>query len=297
MKNNKLIIFLIILISVITIFLSCVFIYALSNYKRIDLIHISFFKQTSNELVVDKEYDLVFNQIKINSQSSDIDFKVNNENKIKLVIYGKKDKIKIVDSNELSIEEKHSNCIGICINRKMPKIQVYLPANYDKLLEINTNYGDVTIASFPNLKANINVDAGDVLIDSIKTANIDNSYGDIKINNYAENLNIKEDCGDIEINQVNVLKAKNNYGNIMINQINNYFDIATDAGDIKIENVNLTKNSNIKNDYGDVKINNTNNIYIDAKTSLGDVKINNNYRYSKIVLNIKNSCGDIKVNN
>ena len=65
----------------------------------------------------------------------------------------------------------------------------------------------------------------------------------------------------------------------------------------KIDSLNLKENSSIHNSYGDIKIGSTNEIYINAKTSLGDTKINNNYQKSDVTLTIDNSCGDIRVNN
>ena len=73
--------------------------------------------------------------------------------------------------------------------------------------------------------------------------------------------------------------------------------IKEDCGDVKIDSLNLKENSSIHNSYGDIKIGSTNEIYINAKTSLGDTKINNNYQKSYVTLTIDNSCGDIRVNN
>jgi len=48
---------------------------------------------------------------------------------------------------------------------------------------------------------------------------------------------------------------------------------------------------------GDVSIGRTNDILIDAKTSLGEVDVRNNDYKSEITLKIDNSCGDITVKN
>ena len=41
----------------------------------------------------------------------------------------------------------------------------------------------------------------------------------------------------------------------------------------------------------------TNEIYIDAKTTLGRTKVNNCYQKSDVTLTIKNQCGDIEIDN
>ena len=48
---------------------------------------------------------------------------------------------------------------------------------------------------------------------------------------------------------------------------------------------------------GDISVGKTNDILIDAKTSLGEVNIRNNNYKSDITLSIDNSCGDITVKN
>ncbi|MDE5630205.1 MAG: DUF4097 family beta strand repeat-containing protein, partial [Bacilli bacterium] len=70
-----------------------------------------------------------------------------------------------------------------------------------------------------------------------------------------------------------------------------------DCGDISIKELTIDKNSEIENSMGDVSIGQTNDILIDAKTSLGEVNIRNNNYKSDITLSIDNSCGDITVKN
>lgn len=262
MNNKTLKIILIIFLSILVIGLSVFFVNILTN-KNFRFGHFSFGHKVSNELVFNQEYETVFDTIKIDSKSSDIEVKEGNESKVKVVIYGDKDETNVeVVNNKLNIKSNEKGCIGFCFNMTIAKIEVYLPSSYSGNINIENNYGDVNIGNFDNLILYATLDAGDIKVDSLKTGKIKNSYGDINIGKVNEYLQIKEDCGDVEI-----------------------------------ASLNLKENSSIHNSYGDIKIGSTNEIYINAKTSLGDTKVNNNYQKSDVTLTIDNSCGDIRVNN
>ena len=298
MNNKSLKIILIIFLSILAIGLSIFFAIVLTN-KKFKFGHFHFGgHKVSNELVFNEEYDTIFDTIKIDSKSSDIEIKDGKSSKIKVIIYGDKDETKVdTIDNKLSIKSNEKSCTGFCFNMTIAKIEVYLPSSYSGNINITNNYGDIDIDKFDNLVLDAKLDAGDIKAESIKTGKIKNSYGNIKIYGYSENLDIEEDCGDVEISKVDRIKVENNYGDINIDKVNEYLQIAEDCGNIKIDSLELKENSTIKNSYGDIKIGSTNEIYIDAKTSLGDTKINNNYKKSDITLTIDNSCGDIKVNN
>ena len=297
MNNKTPKIILIVFLSILVIGLSIFFVNILTN-KNFRFGHFSFGHKVSNELVFNQEYETVFDTIKIDSKSSDIEVKEGNESKVKVVIYGDKDETNVeVVNNKLNIKSNEKGCIGFCFNMTIAKIEVYLPSSYSGNINIENNYGDVNIGNFDNLILYATLDAGDIKVDSLKTGKIKNSYGDIKISGYSKELNIDQDCGDVEVSEVDRIKLENNYGDINIGKVNEYLQIKEDCGDVKIDSLNLKENSSIHNSYGDIKIGSTNEIYINAKTSLGDTKINNNYQKSYVTLTIDNSCGDIRVNN
>ena len=297
MNNKTLKIILIIFLSILVIGLSVFFVNILTN-KNFRFGHFSFGHKVSNELVFNQEYETVFDTIKIDSKSSDIEVKEGNESKVKVVIYGDKDETNVeVVNNKLNIKSNEKKCIGFCFNMTIAKIEVYLPSSYSGNINIENNYGDVNIGNFDNLILYATLDAGDIKVDSLKTGKIKNSYGDIKISGYSKELNIDQDCGDVEVSEVDRIKLENNYGDINIGKVNEYLQIKEDCGDVEIASLNLKENSSIHNSYGDIKIGSTNEIYINAKTSLGDTKVNNNYQKSDVTLTIDNSCGDIRVNN
>ena len=297
MNNKTLKIILIVFLSILVIGLSIFFVNILTN-KNFRFGHFSFGHKVSNELVFNQEYETIFDTIKIDSKSSDIEIKEGNESKVKVVIYGDKDETNVeVVNNKLNIKSNEKKCIGFCFNMTIAKIEVYLPSSYSGNINIENNYGDVNIGNFDNLFLDAKLDAGDIKVDSLKSGKIKNSYGDIKILGYSKELEIDQDCGDVEVSEVDRIKLENNYGDIDIGKVNEYLQIKEDCGDVKIDSLNLKENSSIHNSYGDIKIGSTNEIYINAKTSLGDTKINNNYQKSYVTLTIDNSCGDIRVNN
>ena len=297
MNNKTPKIILIVFLSILVIGLSIFFVNILTN-KNFRFGHFSFGHKVSNELVFNQEYETIFDTIKIDSKSSDIEIKEGNESKVKVVIYGDKDETNVeVVNNKLNIKSNEKKCIGFCFNMTIAKIEVYLPNGYSGNINIENNYGDVNIGNFDNLILDATLDTGDIKVDSLKSGKIKNSYGDIKILGYSKELEIDQDCGDVEVSEVDRIKLENNYGDINIGKVNEYLQIKEDCGDVKIDSLNLKENSSIHNSYGDIKIGSTNEIYINAKTSLGDTKINNNYQKSDVTLTIDNSCGDIRINN
>lgn len=290
MKNNALIIFLIILLVIICIGL-LTFMAKVINGKM------AFPYKVSEELVIDEKYENNFEKIEISSDASDIEVKETLEEKIRVVIYGDKDKTKVEENeSELKIISKYKKSSFFLWGNRVAKIEIYIPKNYEKELKINNKYGDIEVDEFIGANIDIEEDCGDVEVIGGNKVNITNKYGDIKLKK-AKEANIKQSAGEVKIETVDDIIVKNNYGDIKITNVYNYINAEEDCGDIKIENLHINKDSNIKNNLGSIKIGSTNDIYIDAKTDLGDTKINNNHQKSDITLKIKNDCGDIKVNN
>lgn len=296
MKNKKWTIFSIILLSIVVVLLTLFLIFSLSNKSFLK--NLSLTSKVSNIKVVDKAYEELFEKINIDTNAGNVEIRKSNDSQIKVIIYGDKERTKVsVNHNELNISSKEKDCFGLCFNRTISKIELYIPHNYDKNIKITSSYGNVEVDEFKNLNLNVKMEAGNIEIDSIKQADIVNSYGDIIVNGYSEKLYIKEKCGDVEIGEVDNVIVQNNYGDIKINKVNSSLDIKDDCGDIKIASIIINKDSIIHNSLGDIKIGSTNEIFIDAKTNLGDTKINNNYHKSDIVLKVTNSLGDIEIEN
>ena len=233
----------------------------------------------SKEKVLEQIYDL-YETVNIDTNMADINIKVNDENNIKVVIYGDKERTNVEEKEEkLNIETKMKKCNVFCFNYKIAQVNIYVPVNYKGNIIINSDIGDVTIERLENLSLDLTTNVGDTEIDSINSANISSK------------------TGDINIKKINNIVVDTNVGDIRIDSVNEYLNLKSNTGDIKIKEVYLTKNSNITNNVGDIKIDSTNEIYIDYKTDIGDAKVENNYRKSDVVLKIINNIGDIRVKN
>lgn len=293
MKNKGIIIVSIIALTIIVLLL-CYLMVALITGKAN---FIRFNYKVSNELIKDEYFSSDFKNIKIDSDMSDIYVYTSDENRTRVVIHGDEDKTILQEqSDTLEIKSTTKKCIGICFNQKAAKIEVYLPKNYSNKLSIENRYGDIEIEDFSNATMDIKDNCGDISVGEGRIIKIDNDLGDVKLKNAAE-ADIKASAGDIKIEKIDKAFIKNSYGDIEIEYIKGSFEIEDNCGDVKLRKIDIDKNSYIRNDLGDIKIGETNEIYIDAKTSLGDVKIEKNYNKSDVTLKLENNCGDITVKN
>lgn len=299
MKSKGLIITLIVMLSITCIGLGAIMVLMINGKLSFRNFSIFGINKVSTTKILDEVYDTTIENINITTDISNIIIKKSDNENVRVVVYGDADKDKIsvdLESNNLKINSKGKKCTFFCFNVKMSKIEVYIPSNYDKNIDIKNAYGDIEIGEFSNANITVEEDCGDVYIEGIKKVNVKNKLGDIKIDKVMD-AKIEADCGDVKVGSVDNITVKNNLGDIKIKSVNNYLNIEEDCGDVEIDNLVLNKDSSIKNSLGDIKIRSTNEIYIDAKTSLGDTKIKNNYNKSDVTLKINNSCGDIKVNN
>jgi len=276
MKNKKIIIFSIIILSILTITLTLFTIYLLIKTPKF-----TFNYKNNTEVIYEQSYDIQsINNIKINTISSDIKFKPSTDNNLKVIAYGNEDsefKIKQDDYNlNINYDIKNNFCIGICYQEDY--IVIYIPNTYNNKININTTSGDIS-----------GIDLTNADIDLITTS------GDIQINNINK-LDALSTSGDINIRNVNEINLKVTSGEVNINNINNKVNIQTTSGDVEINNLRLTENSKIKTNSGEIEIDKTNNIYIDANTTSGEVDIKNNNRKAEYELKVETTSGDVTVN-
>ncbi len=300
MKKNRPIVTIIGLLCIIIIALIIAMIIFIK--KNNDYSFIRKYGETIKELQVDKTYENTFNKILIDTEATDIEIKKSQNETTQLKVYAEEDKVEVTENvyenlSELKIKVKTTPCKFLCLNfnKKISKIELYIPENYDKEIKIENNYGNIDVESFKNLNLNIDEDAGNIKIDAANKVDIKNNYGDITINEIIEGK-LNSSAGNIEVNKVNIIDAKNNHGNTKIKEINEYVRIDADAGDIKIDKINITRDSSIETNLGTIRIDKINEIYVDASTDLGTTSINENYRESDITLNLESNLGDIKVN-
>lgn len=261
MSNRGLIITLIVILSIIAILLTILLIFAVTGRNNSQFVF-NFGGKTDN-IIFDESYDKAsIKNIYLKSDTGDIDIKESQDEKVRVVIYGERnDNVSVLAKDEaLKIDIKNVKRIfNFGIYKK--DVIIYLPNDYSDTIDVEASYGDIDIENFENATMKVKEDCGNIKIQAVKDANIENSYGDIKVETITNKCNIKNNCGNI-----------------------------------KIVNLDIKENSDIESDLGDIKIEKTSNVYVDAKVDLGDMKINENDRYSEVILKLRNNCGDIKVN-
>lgn len=261
MKYRGSIITMIVMLSIIIVLLIAILYIGITNGGSIQL---GFFRgDKADQIIYDKGYDVeLINNIEVLSSAGDVKIEESDDSNVRVLVYGKEDSgLKVnLENGKLKVDyREHQKHHIISFGGYLSEVIVYIPNTYDKELNLKLDYGDLDITSLE--KASIKV---------------------------------KESCGNIKLGKVKNIEVDNDYGNVKIEEVLNKLNINTDCGDVKIEKVDIKENSSIKCDLGDVKIKEKNDIYIDANVDLGDCKVNNNNRHSEVTLKIEMSCGDIK---
>ena len=244
MKNKKLVVFLIVLLSIISVSLIFFMINLMNGKIRFN--RFSFGSSVSTELVLDEVYQNDFEKIEIISEAGDIYVKQADSSDVRVVLYGEKEYTKVdVSNNKLFVESNMKKCSGICFNRKISKVEIYLPKDYSNSIKVVNNYGDIDIEKFNNASIVIEEDCGDIDIDGADEVQVNNNLGDISIGR-VNKANIEQSAGDVVIENVNDVVVENNLGDIEIKNVNNYLKLLADCGDIEVDKINLTKDSVIE---------------------------------------------------
>ena len=252
--------------------------------------------KVSDELVLEQTYDTVINEININTKMTDIDIKHSTDDTIKVITYGEKDYIKLNErNNKLSIDIDNKSLISFKFYSYISKVELYIPSNYNRLIRINNEFGNINIGEFDNLTLDVKQKIGNLSINSLDFIKTENKNGNIKIDRVVK-ARLSNKNGKIIIKEVDDLVIDNVNGNVTIENLNEYLKINLDSGNIKIDSINLTKDSIINLRYGNVIINEIKDINVDAKTDRGKKEVKNNNNKSDIKLKIHNKSGDIKVN-
>ena len=119
--------------------------------------------------------------------------------------------------------------------------KIFIPKKYINKININNGFGNIKIDSFNN-KININNNSGNIVIGKIDNSVIKNVSGNINIKK-VNKINVESTTGDILIDNITDSANINTItGNIVINkyEINNNSDIETISGNIIIK---VDKNS------------------------------------------------------
>lgn len=291
MKNKKLKKFLIILFTILFIItvISVTIHFFKTKYRKI--------YNMSSEIVFEETYLYDFNEFIIDSTMCDIDIKQSSDNNIKVVFKGDKDNLKVIEkNNKLYVDIVEKNFIYLDFYTELFKLEIYLPSNYNKVIRIDNEYGNVRIDEFTEANFEINQEYGILKLLDSAFVTIHNEHSNIKIES-SDKVRIELDDGNINIKDVGGIYIESEYSNINIDSVLNYIKIKNENGNININNLNLADNSYIYNEYGNINIDLINEIYIKSKIKRGNKTIKNNYKDSDIELKLENSFGDININN
>lgn len=252
----------------------------------------------NTKLVESKEFESI-NEINVDSKAIDLFVKESDNDSVVVEIYSNKNLEYNIDENEgkLNVHVNYTSTVTLFSFGNNTRVVIKLPKTYDGEFNVDAKVGDINIDSFENLEPTINNTVGDLKINNVKSVIVEElGTGDIDIDSADTILIKKHSTGDIKIDDVNTVVIKTNTGDINIKNVNNTFDIDGKTGDIKINNADIKEDSKIEHKTGDITIKSLKGAYVEATSKVGDVKVNNNDRYSEHTCTIKNKVGDIKVN-
>lgn len=195
------------------------------------------------------------------------------------------------DKNEINALVIHSDAGDIDI-KPSPDNTIRIVAKGGKAnnVSVNNDNGNAVISNKSTSRPNF----------SLFSLNRNNIVADIDIYlpNDFSNVDITSKYGDVTIDGEfsGELKVQNDFGDIEADVLSGQFELHTDCGNIEIAKIDISSDSTATTDMGDIEIEYTNDIRIDADTSLGERKINEKDYKSDTVLTLKTDMGDIEVN-
>ncbi|MBR1810411.1 MAG: DUF4097 family beta strand repeat protein [Clostridia bacterium] len=283
MKNRKLLIFLVILLSVVCAALIAVMVLAINN-KLSPVIfnvspHVSF--EEIDTLVWDETYSGDFTDISAKTDYGNINIRHADDENIRVVIYGDADKTTVTaEKNHLRITANHKTRVEFfgAITREA-KTEIYVPESYAGRITLINDAGEITADSYPAASIEIEQDAGNTTLQTAQTATVTVHAGNVKIGTVAD------------------AAVTCDLGNINIDTVTDVMHLHNDCGNIDVKNANIKKDSVVSNNLGNIDIGKTGRVFIDAHTSLGNTNIRSNDRKSDITLTLTNDCGNITVKN
>ncbi len=257
-------------------------------------------------------------KIDIEANSDNINFYKSDSDDIKVHLYGKiqtnykPELIVTKKTNSVIIETKKSDVKSISIKKGELNLDVYLPKNYDKELNISNISGDINIDNYSLYKLIVSSVSGSVRIKNINAeeVNVNTTSGNLDLNNincgeYFESYSVSGKCeidklqskevecystsGRVSINNLNTnelditsvsgeIKAHGSIKSIDINTTSGDVDIKTDeiAGDIDIETVSGTLKLKLPEDCDVNFVSETISGTLDAQYKFSNIKINRN---------------------
>lgn len=283
---------------------------------------ISLVAKNVNQVTETYELDKSFNKIKVDVDTSDVEFIKVNEGYGKVICKESKEHkhtVKIEDDT-LKIEFDHKYVIHFGFASPDYKVQVYIPTTNEYDLDAVHTTGDFRIASdftFTNIK--VKGATGDNIISSnVKNSlNISCSTGKISISNMnPTSIYIESSTGDAYLKDINCIGNINMKSTTGKKQFDNVkaqnLTLDSSTGASRLDKVTLVSKLSISASTGDVRISQSDAAEIDIKLTTGDVRaefLTSKIVYAKSITgrvdvpksttgglcSIETSTGDIKV--
>ncbi|WP_147566586.1 DUF4097 domain-containing protein [Clostridium tyrobutyricum] len=247
--NRRLTKILIVIWVIIAITASCFLVYGI-RYKGIK--GFSFENRFGEANIIQKDENIAikgYDNINIDFPSSDIFVSTTDGNNLKVV---QKASTNLKDAEKF-IVDRQNNSIVIRKNSNRvfnifdfgnfnEKIELYIPKNYTKNLNIHVASGDITFNS-------------DIKLNDIECSQ---SSGDFHVNNSitGSNIYIKSISGDITAEKLNSkhYDIHATSGDLDINSISGSGNVKTISGDVKINYSGINEYSNMSSTSGDINL-------------------------------------------
>lgn len=168
---------------------------------------------------------------------------------------------KVKNTLEIRVENKNHTKIGFNNSKRIEiYLDVYVPANYSKDMDVEANLGDINISDFDLHELEIDADLGNIKAKNINAneIDIDANLGNVNV----ENINANEIEIDCEA------------GNIVAKSIKGHTKVRADLGNIELSYDDFDYNLNAVSNLGSIEITlpKDANFNLDAKSNLGTVK-------------------------
>ena len=215
------------------------------------------------ELVTDTAYENQFDTIDISSDCGNIFVLTSEDAQLHLKIWADEEKVSITEMGtrlNITADARDSQIIGIDTGVQQVRVELYLPADFDKQLELKTDYGNFEVEQFPSLL-----------------------------------LKAESDYGSLSLDEAASLEAKLEYGSVRAGRINTLMIAESEMGNIDIEELAVTEDSSIACEMGNIHIDSAPTVIVEASTNLGAVDVRSDPADATVKLTLENDNGSITV--
>lgn len=266
-KTNRLYIIIIVLLCVIALLLAGVLGVSLLRH-RFQVLPDKKTETGEYALVTDTSYENTYHTIALSSNCGNIFVLTSEDAQLHLKIWADEDKVRIRESSDLhhdmlsvTADARQQSKISLNHLSVQPvRIELYLPADFDKDLRLESDYGNFEVESFPQLQLHA-----------------ESAYGNLSLDE-AASLEAEMDCGSVRADT-----------------IHRYVAAECEMGNIEMEQLLITEASKLVCEMGNIRIGSAPTALVSANTNLGAVDVRPNPAGAAAELVIENDNGSITV--